>query len=94
MEYDGNLPKLYRRVTNLLNFEDGLSEKIKTIYQQILGGLSSSINGFAGLRNTMSDAHPIERIPSENDAILAINESKTLANFIVRHYFEHYVNAA
>jgi len=94
VEYDGNLPKLYRRVTNLLNFEDGLSEKMKTIYQQILGGLSSSINGFAGLRNTMSDAHPIERIPSENDAILAINESKTLTNFIVRHYFEHYVNAA
>lgn len=92
-EYDGNLPKLYKRVMKIFKFEENLPDKIKTIYQQILGGLSGSVNGFSGLRNTMSDSHPVEHIPSENDAILAINESKTLANFIVRHYFEHYVNA-
>ncbi len=92
-EYDGSLPKLYKRVVKLMNFEENLPEKIKTIYQQILGGLSGSINGFAGLRNTMSDAHPIEHMPTENDALLAVNESKTIANFIVKHYFETFVNA-
>lgn len=93
-EYDGNLPKLYKRVMKIFKFEENLPEKIKTIYQQILGGLSGSINGFAGLRNTMSDSHPIEHTPTQNDALLAVNESKTLANFIVRHYFEHYIDAA
>ena len=70
-----------------------MEDKIKTIYSQILRGLSSSINGLSGLRNTMSDSHPLERIPSENDALLAINEAKTVANFIVRHYFEKFVNS-
>ena len=94
-EYDGQLPKLYKRVMKIFKFEENLPEKIKTIYQQILGGgLSGSINGFAGLRNTMNDSHPIEHTPTQTDALLAVNESKTLANFIVRHYFEHYIDAA
>lgn len=92
--YDGKLPNLYKRVMSLLNFEEGMSENIKTIYRQILGGLSGSINGFAGLRNTMSDSHPIEHMPTENDAILAVNEAKTIANFVVKYYFEKFVNAA
>lgn len=91
--YDGKLPNLYKKVIKLLNFEEGMEDKIKTIYSQILRGLSSSINGLSGLRNTMSDSHPLERIPSENDALLAINEAKTVANFIVRHYFEKFVNS-
>lgn len=93
-EYDGNLPKLYKRVMKIFKLEENLPEKIKTVYQQILGGLSGSINGFSGLRNTMSDSHPIEHMPTQNDALLAVNESKTIANFIVRHYFEHYIDAA
>ena len=39
----------------------------------------------------MSDAHNISHVPTQKDAILAVNTVKTLANFIVEHYFEKYV---
>ncbi len=38
----------------------------------------------------MSDAHNISHIPTQKDALLAVNTSKTLVNFIVEHYFEKF----
>nr|WP_254445219.1 MULTISPECIES: abortive infection family protein [unclassified Anabaena] len=80
-KYDGNLPKLYRRVQNHLNLSPG-QENIGECLQQILSGLTSIVSGLATLRNTMSDSHVISYKPSEHHARLAVNSAKTLCNFL------------
>lgn len=80
-KYDGNLPKLYKRVQKLLKLspgQDGLADCLR----QILSGLTSVVSGLSTLRNTMSDSHVISYKPSEHHARLAVNASKTLCNFL------------
>jgi hypothetical protein len=80
-KYDGNLPKLYKRVQKLLKLspgQDGLADCLR----QILSGLTSVVSGLSTLRNTMSDSHVISYRPSEHHARLAVNASKTLCNFL------------
>ena len=57
-EYDGNLPKLYKRVQKHLNLSPG-QEKLAECLQQICSGLTSVVSGLATLRNTMSASHVI-----------------------------------
>lgn len=80
-EYDGNLPKLYRRVHKHLNLSPG-QESLAECLRQILSGLTSIISGLATLRNTMSDSHVISYKPLEHHARLAVNSSKTLCDFL------------
>ncbi|VEP16564.1 conserved hypothetical protein [Hyella patelloides LEGE 07179] len=80
-DYDGNLPKLYKRVQKHLNLCPG-QEELADCLRQILSGLTSIISGLASMRNTMSDSHAIRYKPSEHHARLAVNASKTLSNFI------------
>lgn len=80
-KYDGNLPKLYRRVQKLLNLRPG-QEGLADCLRQILSGLTSVISGISTLRNTMSDSHVISYKPAEHHARLAVNASKTLCNFL------------
>nr|WP_242038809.1 abortive infection family protein [Anabaena lutea] len=80
-EYDGNLPKLYRRVQSHLNLSPG-QENIVECLRQILSGLTSIVSGLATLRNTMSDSHVISYKPSEHHARLAVNSAKTFCNFL------------
>ncbi|MDZ7963836.1 MAG: abortive infection family protein [Nostoc sp. DedSLP03] len=80
-EYDGNLPKLYRRVQKHLNLSPG-QENLAECLQQILSGLTSIISGLATLRNTMSDSHVISYKPLEYHARLAVNSAKTLCDFL------------
>jgi len=90
--YDGDLPKLMKKVLKLLGLTaENMPEELKTIYSQIFGGLNNAINGFSGMRNCMSDAHCTTYPPNRKEALLAVNTSKTLANFIAEHYFEKYV---
>lgn len=80
-EYDGNLPKLYKRVQKLLHLcpgQQGLEECLK----QILSGFISIVSGLATLRNTVSDAHVRAYKPEEHHARLAVNSAKTLCNFL------------
>ena len=80
-DYDGNLPKLYRRVQKHLNLCPG-QEELADFLRQILSGLTSIVSGLASMRNTMSDSHAIRYKPSKHHARLAVNASKTLSNFI------------
>lgn len=83
--YDGDLPKLYKRVQKLLNLEPDrpdISEPLK----QLLRGLVSILNGLSSLRNTMSDAHAVTYRPSAHHAKLAVNAAKTLADFVFETY--------
>lgn len=80
-EYDGNLPKLYKRVQKHLNLSPG-QESLAECLRQILSGLTNIVSGLATLRNTMSDSHVISYKPLEHHAKLAVNSAKTFCNFL------------
>lgn len=83
--YNGDLPRLYKRVNKLLNLEPDrkdLSDNLK----QILRGCVSQVDGLASLRNKMSDAHAVQYAPREHHARLAINASYTLVDFLFGTY--------
>lgn len=80
-EYDGDLVKLYKRVSKLLNLGPDRKDLSNTL-KQILSGLSSIISGLAGLRNNMSDAHVATYKPSKHHAKLAVNSAKTICDFL------------
>jgi abortive infection Abi-like protein len=80
-EYDGDLVKLYRRVSKLINLGPDRKDISDTL-KQILSGLNSIVSGLAGLRNKMSDAHVATYKPSKHHAKLAVNAAKTVADFL------------
>lgn len=84
-QYDGSLPKLYKRVQKLLNLdpaEKGIPDSLK----QILQGLVSVIQGVSSSRNLMSDAHVRIYKPSIHHAKLVVNSSKTVVDFLLGTY--------
>lgn len=83
--YDGDLPKLYKRVQKRLNLVPERSD-ISDPLKHLLGGLVSIVNGLASLRNTMSDAHAVTYRPSAHHAKLAVNAAKTVADFVFETY--------
>jgi len=89
--YDGDLPKLYKRVQRLLNLgpeREDLAEPLRLV----LRGLASIIAGLAPMRNSMSDAHPARHRPQRRHAALAVNAAKTLSGFVLESY-EYQVQA-
>jgi Abortive infection C-terminus len=82
LQYDGDLIKLNKRVQSLLNL-DPARKDISEVLRQVLSGLTSVVNGVAGMRNKMSDAHASTFKASKHHAKLAVNSAKTLADFIL-----------
>jgi hypothetical protein len=87
-DYKGNLIKLYKDVSNILNMTpfDYSDDYLK----QILSGVFSIINGVSGLRNNYSDAHGSSpkktyKIDARH-AILTVNLSKTIAEYLFLSY--------
>lgn len=87
--YDGNLPKLYKSITQVLKMSPGDYEDDNL--KQILSGVFSIINGISGLRNTFSDAHGIA--PSkktykidERHTILVVNLAKIMSEYLFKSY--------
>jgi len=87
-DYKGNLIKLYKDVSGILNmtpadYPDGN-------LKQILSGVFSIINGVSGLRNDFSDAHGSSPNRTykvdERHAILTVNLSKTIAEYLYLSY--------
>lgn len=85
IRYDGDLVKLYRKVMKQMNLEPSRND-ISEILKQILSGLISIVNGIAGMRNKMSDAHASTYKPSEHHALLAVNAVNTLSSFLLASY--------
>lgn len=79
--YDGDMPKLYKRVQKLLNLELRRPD-IEGPLKQILSGLVSIVVGVSGLSNRMGDRHVRSYKPAKHHASLVINTAKTMANFI------------
>ena len=90
--YNGDIGQLVDDTFPLINFQLGLIGGAQRAYEQLENGFKDLISGLAILRIGMSDAHSITYIPTQKDALIAVNTAKTIANLIVKHYFEHYVN--
>ncbi|MCX6960737.1 MAG: abortive infection family protein [Verrucomicrobia bacterium] len=84
-QYDGDLVKLNKRVQMLLNLDPSRKD-ISDILRQVLSGLTSVVNGLAGMRNKMSDAHVAGYKALKHHAKLAVNSAKTFADFIFDSY--------
>jgi len=84
-QYDGDLIKLNKRVQTLLNL-DPARKDISDMLRQVLSGLTSVVNGLAGMRNKMSDAHASSYKASKHHAKLAVNSAKTFADFVFDSY--------
>ena len=91
--YNGQIDRLLNDVLNSLNIKDGLQEQVLEGYSSLEEGFKALVHGVSIIRHGMSDAHNISREPTEKDAILIVNTAKTVANFIVKHYFEKFVNS-
>jgi hypothetical protein len=83
--YDGNLPKLYKRVQKHLNLSPD-NNSISQSLQQTLTGFISIIDGLSGLSNKMGDRHAREYKPSKHHAVLLVNSAMTFSNFIFDTY--------
>lgn len=81
LRYDGDLPKLYKRVGKLLKLEPSRSD-IEGPLKQVLSGLISIVGGLSGLSNRMGDRHVRSYKPSRHHAALVVNAAKTMASFL------------
>ena len=84
-DYDGDLPKLYKRVRGHLNLSPD-NPKISESLKQTLTGFISIIQGLAGLSNKMGDRHVREYKPAQHHAVLVVNAAMTFSNFIFDTY--------
>jgi hypothetical protein len=80
--YDGDLPKLYKRVQKLLSLEPVRADIAEPL-KPVLGGLASIVSGISALRNKMGDAHVRSYQPTRRHALLVVNAAKTVAAFVV-----------
>lgn len=84
-DYDGDLPKLYKRVQKHLNLSPG-NPNISDSLKQTLTGFISIIGGLSGLSNKMGDRHAREYKPAAHHAALIVNAAMTFSNFIFDTY--------
>jgi len=85
-----DLPTLYKKVAKSLNLAP--EQHQEEIFKQILGGLSSTINGLGSLRNKLGDAHGKSKSnikPQERHSELAVNLAGTMAIFLFKTYIEN-----
>ena len=79
--YDGDLPKLYKRVQKALHLDPSRPD-LEQPLKQVLSGLISIVNGVAGISNKMGDRHVRTYKPEKRHAVLVVNATKTLASFL------------
>jgi hypothetical protein len=79
--YDGDLPKLYKRVSKSLALDPSRPD-LEQPLKQVLSGLVNIVNGIAGISNKMGDRHVRTYKPNKRHALLVVNATKTLANFL------------
>jgi len=84
-DYDGDLPKLYKRVQKHLNLSPE-NPKISNSLKQTLTGFISIIGGLSGLSNKMGDRHVRDYKPAAHHAALIVNAAMTFSNFIFDTY--------
>ena len=84
--YDGELPKLFKRVRKALQMDPN-AYKERDAVLQLLRGMVSVIDGMSGMSNVMSDRHGGGRVqPAQHHAALAVNAANTICQFVVASY--------
>ncbi len=86
-DYDGDLPRLFKRVQKLLALEPARPD-VDTTLKQVLSGLASIVSGLAGISNKMGDRHARSYKPAKRHAVLVVDSAKTLANFLISTLME------
>lgn len=82
---NGDMSKLYKRVSKLINFDAG-KQGLATPLKQILSGLNSIVIGVVSLRTKASDSHAPEYKPDKHHAVLEVNCAMTFTSFIIGSY--------
>jgi hypothetical protein len=91
-KYDGDLPRLYKRVRGLVNLDPSKYADREDVVQ-ILSGLTSVVSGLAALSNELADRHGGRRARADaRHARLAVNAANTLCGFIVDVYEARFRN--
>ena len=81
---DCDLPKLFRRTSEVLNLAP--SQHSEQVFKQILGGCTAVVEGLGALRNRVSDAHGQgvrATRPAPRHGELAVNLAGSMAMFLV-----------
>jgi hypothetical protein len=91
-EYDAkaDLPALYKETTKLLKMHP--SQHIEAAFKKILSGCFSIVQGFATIRNELSDAHGKSNKkhykPDERHAMFVVGTAKMLADYMYASFNE------
>jgi hypothetical protein len=86
-EDNGNIARLYKAAASTLNLSP--EQHAATNFKQILSGASAIIDGLAGLRNTLGDAHGKSYSsgrPATRHAQLAVNISGAMSQFLLQTF--------
>ncbi|MNV52806.1 hypothetical protein D3C71_1449180 [compost metagenome] len=81
-DYDGDLQRLYKRVSKHLNLSDEGSQIVDDNLKQIMRGFVNIVGGIAGISNKMGDRHARKYKPSAHHAVLIANSAMTLCSFV------------
>lgn len=91
-EYDGNLMKLYKRVSKILNLGSNDASTENNL-NEITRGLTSIISGMSGISNNLSDRHAQKYKPDKRHSILCVNSSLMICKFLFESYnFQYETN--
>ena len=91
-EYDGNLMKLYKRVSKILNLDPNDASTENNL-NEITRGLTSIISGLSGISNNLSDRHAQKYKPDKRHSILCVNSSLIICKFLFESYnFQYETN--
>ncbi len=85
IDHGGDLQRQYRIVAKNLRIDER-SDAVDEGFKQIARGLVQIVNGLATIRNKASDGHARQVKPQERHARVAVNASKTVADFLVEVY--------
>jgi len=83
----GDVSRLYKTAARSLNLSP--DQHAATNFKQILSGASAIIDGLAGLRNTLGDAHGKSHSsgkPAARHAALAVNISGAMSQFLLQTF--------
>lgn len=84
--YDGDLPRLFKRVRKALNMDPDIYKEKDAVLQP-LNGMTSIVAGLAGMSNVMGDRHGGGGVrPKRHHAALAVNAANTLCEFVMGSY--------
>ena len=87
---DGDLPKLYKMVRQVLNMEP--KQYTEKSLKEILSGCIAIVSGLSTARNELSDAHGRSpqnyRRPGKRHAVFAVDVAKAVSEFLYSSYVE------